>query len=223
MTEKVREEKKMAITEEFLKDIHPCDEGYQWWLNHGRPADSQATLETLIADEQENWANWLIVRLMNHKQKIAYAIYAAEQVISIYKLKYPDDNRPQKAIDAAKKFLSDTSTKNKDTADAAADAVHATDAAADAVHATDAAADAVHATDAAAAVVYEADAAVYAADAAVCAANAAYAADAAAVTVYAADAAVCAANAAYAADAAEMLIKIIKHGMSLMTFEENVP
>jgi len=186
----------MAITEEFLKDIHPCDEGYQWWLNHGRPADSQATLETLIADEQINWANWLIVRLMNRKQKIAYAIYAAEQVISIYKLKYPDDNRPQKAIDAAKKFLSDTSTKNKD---------------------------AVHATDAAAAVVYEADAAVYAADAAVCAANAAYAADAAAVTVYAADAAVCAANAAYAADSAEMLIKIIKHGMSLMTFEENVP
>ena len=163
----------MAITEEFLKDIHPCDEGYQWWLNHGRPADSQATLETLIADEQINWANWLIVRLMNRKQKIAYAIYAAEQVISIYKLKYPDDNRPQKAIDAAKKFLSDTSTKNKD---------------------------AVHATDAAAAVVYEADAAVCAADAAVCAANA-----------------------AYAADSAEMLIKIIKHGMSLMTFEENVP
>ena len=120
---------KMAITEEFLKDIHPCDEGYQWWLNHGRPADSQATLETLIADEQEDWANWLIVRLMNHKQKIAYAIYAAEQVISIYKLKYSKDDRPQKAIDAAKKCLSDTSTKNKDAAYAAAAAAAANAAA----------------------------------------------------------------------------------------------
>ena len=93
-----------------------------------------------------DWANWLVVRLMTHEQQIAYAIFAAEQVIGIYEAKYPDDTRPRDAIQAAKAYLKEPTKANK--ADAAADAAYA---AADAVRAAAyAAADAVRAADAAA-------------------------------------------------------------------------
>ena len=88
---------------------------------------------------------------------IKLAIYAAELVIDIYEKQYSKDDRPRKAIEAAKKYL------KKPTADAAY-------AARDAAYAADAAADAARAA------AYAADAAADAADAAYAAYAAAYAA-----------------------------------------------
>ena len=59
----------------------------------------------LIKVKRLDWANWLVVRLMNHEQQIQYAIYAAEQVIDIYEKQYPGEDRPRKAIEAAKEYL----------------------------------------------------------------------------------------------------------------------
>jgi hypothetical protein len=117
-------------------------------------------LQKLMDGDKFPWANWLIVRLMNKKQKVQYAIFAAEQVIDIFEKKYPNDDRPRKAIETAKTYLSNPGKKNKDAAAAAAAA------AADAAYAADAAAAAAAAYAAYAA----ADAAAYAA------AGAAYAA-----------------------------------------------
>ena len=178
----------MEITEKFLRiDNHVCDEGYKWWLYNEKPTDVIATAKKLNSEEHNDWANWLIVRFMSNEQKVQYAIYAAEQVIDIYEKKYPDDDRPRKAIEAAKNYLKDKSLENKNAAYAAAAA----------------------AVDAAYAAV---DAAYAAAAAAAYAAYTAYAAAAAA-----AYAAVDAAYAAYAADARkDMQNKILEYGIGLL-------
>ncbi len=62
---------------------------------------------------------------------VKLAIYAAEQVISIYEKEYPDDKRPRRAIQAAKKYLKNpTAARAAYAADAAAYAADAADAAA---------------------------------------------------------------------------------------------
>jgi hypothetical protein len=148
------------------------------------------------------------------EMSLKLAIFAAEQVLPIFEKYDPNDKRPRKAIEAAKKVL-DKDIRNTSThaaraaayadADAAADAARAAayadaDAAAARAAAADAAADAAAraAADAARAAAYAADAAyaaAYAADAARAAAYAdAYAADAARAAAYAADAARAAAD-----------------------------
>ena len=120
----------MEITDKFLRiDNCACDSGYQWWLENDKPTDVIATANKLNSEDHNDWANWLIVRFMTHEQKVQYAIYAAEQVIDIYEKKYPDDDRPRKAIEAAKNYLKDKSKKKADAAYAAY-AAHAAYAAA---------------------------------------------------------------------------------------------
>ena len=46
--------------------------------------DTIKVLQGAMEINKFDWTNWLIVRLMNRKQKIQYAIFAAEQVIGIY-------------------------------------------------------------------------------------------------------------------------------------------
>jgi hypothetical protein len=212
----------MEITEKFLRiDNHTCDRGYQWWLENDKPTDVIATAKRLNSDDHNDWANWLIVRFMTHEQKVQYAIFAAEQVIDIYEKKYPNDDRPRKAIEAAKNYLKDKSLENKNAAyttatDAAYAAYAAADAAAYAAAAADAAYVAAAAADAADAAYVAAYAAAYAAYAAADAAYdaAAYTADAAAYAAYAAAAAAYAA--AYAAVKKEMQNKILEYGIGLL-------
>ena len=97
----------------------------------------------------------------------------AESVLPVFESKHPNDDRPRKAIDAAKAYIANPCDK---TAAAAADAADAATA-----NAAYAAANAANAAYAAYAAYYAADAAYYAADAAYyAAANAANAAHAAA-------------------------------------------
>ena len=105
----------MKITEKWLREQDACGEGVRWFKNQEK-SDSIEVLEALIAEGQLEWANWLIVRVMKRKQYIAYAIFAAEQVISIYEKEYPNDDRPRKAIDAARQVLENDTAKNRDAA-----------------------------------------------------------------------------------------------------------
>lgn len=119
----------IKITDKFLSKHNACSEGVQWWCDNGKEPDPIKTIKLLMSDNYFDWANWLIVRLMTHDQKIKYAIYAAEQVIDIYEKKYPDDKRPREAILAAKKYLKNKTIKNKNAAAYAAYAAYATYAA----------------------------------------------------------------------------------------------
>ena len=156
--------------------------------------DINLIIKSLIKNKHWSDANWLITHYMNKRQKVQYAVFAAEQVLHIFEDKHPDDDRPRKAIEAAKNYIKNPTRKNK----AAAAATTAADAAAYA------------ATAAAAATA--ADAAAYAAYAATAYATA---------TAYADDAATAAAAADAAADAAtaarnKMLIKILKNGLVII-------
>ena len=129
----------MEITDKFLRiDNHACDEGYKWWLDNEKPTDVISTAKKLNSEDHNDWANWLIVRFMSNEQKVQYAIFSAEQVIDIFEKKYPNDDRPRKAIEAAKNYLKDKSKKKADAAYAAYAAAYAA-AAADAYAAYDAA------------------------------------------------------------------------------------
>ena len=93
----------MKITQKWIDKHHPC--GWQddsdsvgWWIDKGNPANPFKILNLLISENKLDWANWFVVQLMNHKQQVLSAVYAAKQVIGIFEAKYPDDDRPRLAI-----------------------------------------------------------------------------------------------------------------------------
>jgi len=178
-----------TITKEWLREQGACTEGYNWFIRQ-RARDEVKVLDHLIKEEKFDWANWLIVRRMERKQYIQYAIFAAEQVIEIYEKQYPDDKRPRQAIEAARRCLTDDSAAARAACGAASDA----------------------AWDAA----WAARAASAASDAAWAARAACGAASAASDAAW--DAAWAASGAARAARAAsgEMQKKILAYGMSLL-------
>ncbi len=193
----------MKITAKWLTKVCACAPGMAWFAAQTE-SDGAAVVKKLMAEDRYDWANWLICRLFDRRQRILYAVFAAEQVLDIFEKKYPADKRPRLAIAAARACIDD------DSAAAAAYAAYA----------------AYHARAAAnAAATNAATYAAYAAAAAIDAANAAYHADAA-YAAYHADAAYAAANAAAyaaayaAADRNKMKKKILKYGQTLFTTEE---
>ena len=178
----------MKLTKTWLLDNDACSEGTRWFLNQSE-TNSNKVLDKLISEDRLDWANWLITRLMTHKQQIKYAVYAAEQVLAIYERNYPNDIRPRKAIEVAKSVVKRNTKETRKAAKSAA--AYAAKAAVYAAHAA-----------------YD-TAANYTANAASAAAYAAY--DTATATY--------AAYAAYAANAAtskEMNIRILNYGQLLL-------
>ena len=127
----------MKITKEFLTSHNACKSGRDWVTKNKLIGLGDIDfLNKLMEGDKFQWANWLIVRLMDKTQRAKYAIFAAEQVLHIFEKKYPDDLRPRKAIEAAKEHLNNPCEKTKKAAAAAAYAAAyaaaAVDAAADA-------------------------------------------------------------------------------------------
>ena len=75
-----------------------------------------------IGNDKSTWPQMRIIRAWKWTQKdsVALSIFAAELVIGNYEKKYPDDDRPRKAIEAAKAWLKDPSEKNRSAARSAA-------------------------------------------------------------------------------------------------------
>jgi len=118
----------MIITEKWLKDQDACIDGREWVANN-HPSTEATALIRILAEHRFDWTNWLIVRCLEKKQQVQYAIYAARCVLDIYEKKYPDDARPRKAIEAAVEYVK---SENRDAAYAAGVAA---DAANDAAYA----------------------------------------------------------------------------------------
>lgn len=116
------------ITKEWLNEENACKDGIAWFCGQKETA-SILVLEKLITEEKYDYANWLIVRVMEYHDYVSYAVYAAEQVRHIYEDYYPSDNRPRKAIDAAKICINNPSKENKKKAWEAAVAAVAAEAA----------------------------------------------------------------------------------------------
>lgn len=115
----------MKITKNFLVKKGGCTEGI-YYYDSIKITNLNKIIQRLISDEKLDWANWILTRSFDKKQNVKYAIFAAMQVIEIYEKKYPNDNRPRQAINAAKKYLKNPSKGNKNAAaDAAAYAAEA--------------------------------------------------------------------------------------------------
>jgi ribosomal protein S20 len=124
--------KRPEITKEWLNENGACSDGTSWFNGQNETAAKTVLLE-LLKQDHFDWANWTIVRLMTHEQKIKYAIYSAEKVLSIYEEKYPENKAPHNAIKAAKACLKNPSEGNRAAAYAAANAAYAAADAADAM------------------------------------------------------------------------------------------
>ena len=124
----------MKLTLEWLKEKGACSEGVKWFMGQ-KESEDKSVLESLISSDHLNWANWFIVRLMGKLNQVRYAVYAAEQVISMFEKKYPNDKRPRKAIEAAKAWIKNPTEKNRVVAASAADAAADADAYAAAAYA----------------------------------------------------------------------------------------
>jgi hypothetical protein len=105
----------MKITKSWLNKKDACPNGIAWFEKRD-DVEPLAVLKALIADNKPDWANWLIVRVMTRPQYLAYAIFAAEQVIDIYEKKYPGNDKPRIAIEAARAVLANDTKKNRDAA-----------------------------------------------------------------------------------------------------------
>jgi hypothetical protein len=127
----------MKITIEWLEAEKACALGKKWFLAQ-KETDS-VKLVKILAKKNYDWANWLIVRLMTHQEKIQYAVFAAEQELTVYEEKYPSDKQPRHAIEAAKNWIKNPNEKNRQAVDAAYASYADTAYAADVVAANDAA------------------------------------------------------------------------------------
>ena len=197
---------KLTTTLNKIRACSPCTSGWQTLLKHvGKDFDPDAEINLLTILESNGVADMLwSLRATQDSKRIAsqLAIEFAEQALPLFEKRRPNDERPRKAIQAARDYLDgkislEQLRASRQAGAAAAYAAYA--AAADA-------ADAYAAAAAYAAYVAAADAADAYAAATYAAADAAYAAAAAAADatyVAAADATyAAAADAAYAAAAA---------------------
>ena len=66
-------------------------------------------------DDKQCWQQMKIVKAWEWEKKdsVALAIYAAELVLENFEKQYPNDKRPRKAIEAAKKWLRNPTKKNE--------------------------------------------------------------------------------------------------------------
>ena len=117
----------MKITKEWLEEEAACHEGIEW-LENQKLSDGLEIVKSLMGEDKtkNEWANWLIVRIMDRKQYLSYSIFAARQVLDIFEKKYPTDNRPRLAIEAAEKCLREDSAAARAAARAAGDAAWST-------------------------------------------------------------------------------------------------
>ena len=83
--------------------------------------DPIEVVKKLLSLKRLAHTNWLVTRLMNKKQCVQYAVYAAELVLPVWNNYDSKDKRPQKAIAAAKKYIQRQNSKNKLKAEAAED------------------------------------------------------------------------------------------------------
>ena len=191
------------ITESWLKKHNACPGGREYAKSTGL-TDCAELLAQGLKDDRYSDCQWVIKRVLTHKQLILWAVFSAEQVQHLN-----PDPRVKAAIDAAKAVAKRNTKANRDAAANAAAYAAAAYAADDAASAA-----AYAAADAAASAA--ADAAASAA-----ASAAAYAAAYAAANAAASAAAYAAASAAASAAAyAAIQIKIIQYAIDLIKGEK---
>lgn len=75
-----------TITDEWIRKLGPCLSALEWASGE---RDTMKLLRKLITEKRYEWANWFIVRVMEKRDCVTYAIYAAKQVAPLWAKKHP--------------------------------------------------------------------------------------------------------------------------------------
>jgi len=142
------------FTAQFMRENKGCYSLEQVESNVIKGRDFVTAMDILDCDIPTKDKYWLFCKkVFSKEQNQKIAILVAESVLHIFENKYPTDDRPRKAIQAAKDYLAGTISREelinyRRAAAAAADAAaYADAAAADAAYTADAAADAYAAAE----------------------------------------------------------------------------
>ena len=108
----------MRITLKQLKAFGACKDGIVWFKQQ-KNKEAKHILRQCLKDNQFKYANWYVSRLFTKPQAVQYSIFNAERCISNYEQEYPNDNRPRKAIEAAKAWLLNPTEENRSAESAA--------------------------------------------------------------------------------------------------------
>jgi len=104
----------MKITKEWLKEHDACKEGIKLFYKHKKEIKTDRyIIEELLKTDHFEWANWVVVELMDGEQRIKYAIFSAKLVLPIFEKESPKDSSPRKAIETAEECLKDPNNKEK--------------------------------------------------------------------------------------------------------------
>ena len=154
---------KKKFTKKYILENSGCydsEDVQKYWPEGVKSITLLDILKSEIKLKDKYW--FVCKKLLTKKQSVAISVGVSEIVLHLFENKYPEDERPRKAIEAAKKYLN---LRNADTAYAAASAA--------AAYADASAVSAFAAADTA----YAASAAAYAAAAAAAASAASASAD----------------------------------------------
>ncbi|MBF0554423.1 MAG: hypothetical protein HQK96_07720, partial [Nitrospirae bacterium] len=113
----------MRLTKKKLVEMGACSSGLDWYCKNGEPETVKATIKKLLASSKQerfNWSNWFFGKVFTREQAVKYAIFSARLVLHIYEEKYPNDNRPRLAIEAAETYLKNPLEETQRAAAAAA-------------------------------------------------------------------------------------------------------
>ena len=161
---------KLTTTLNEIKEHSPCDYGWNILCEHlGKNFDHDEDINLLTILESNGIQDCLWAFRTTHQDSkpvaVKIAIEFARRVLHIFDDKYPDDERPRKAIESAEAWVNDPTEENRIVADSASKAAAAAYDAYAAANAAYAAANAAYAV---------ANATYAAANAANAAANAGY-------------------------------------------------
>ena len=114
----------MQITLQWLQDNKAPNDLYTWAVNYfgvQTQVDSTALVNELVTEEHYDWANFIVLRILDRTKKIQYGIYATQQCINNFIVNYPNDGRPSEALSSAIIYLSSPTKENSSRASTASE------------------------------------------------------------------------------------------------------
>jgi hypothetical protein len=99
------------VNKQWLRDKKCCMDGFHWIMKQ-EDLRADKLIYSMLRYDKLDWCIWVLARVLNKKERIKLAIYAAEDIVDIYSRKYPQDYRPKEALKAAKDVLKDDSPEN---------------------------------------------------------------------------------------------------------------
>jgi len=107
----------MKVTKNWLVKHNACSDGMSFVNEHKLiGTDECYFIRQLVKLDKHDWALWLLVRRLDRKDTMRFAVYCAKDVLPIYEAKHPNDDRPRKAIEAAEACIKSNTKKNRDAA-----------------------------------------------------------------------------------------------------------